>query len=195
MTDPIEITATIMTLICVVLTARQHIWCWPTGLVAVVLYGWIFYEARLYSDVGLQIVYVGMQLYGWYYWIHGGRNRDALPVTRQTPTQNAGWVVIALGGTLALGYVMSSQTNADLPYADAFTTVTALVAQWLLARKKLESWLFWIVIDIVCVRNYWVKELTVTTGLYVILLGLATLGYFSWRQSIVSTTSAPDVTA
>ncbi len=184
MTDPIEITATIMTLICVVLTARQHIWCWPTGLVAVVLYGWIFYEAKLYSDFGLQIVYVFMQLYGWYHWLYGGRERAALPVTRQSAPQNAAWAALALAGTLGLGYVMASRTDASLPYADAFTTVTALVAQWLLARKKLESWLLWIVIDIVCVRNYWLKELTVTTGLYTILLVLAVVGYFTWWKSM-----------
>lgn len=190
MTGPIEIVATLMTLVCVVLTARQHIWCWPTGLVAVILYGWIFFEAKLYSDFGLQIVYVFMQLYGWYHWLYGGRNRDGLPVTRQSVPQNVGWVGLALVATLGLGYLMASRTDASLPFADAFTTVTALIAQWLLARKKLESWLFWIVIDVVCVRNYWVKDLTVTTGLYAILLVLAVVGYFTWRSALVSQATA-----
>jgi nicotinamide mononucleotide transporter len=186
MTDPVEITATVMTLICVVLTARQHIACWPTGLVAVILYGYIFYQARLYSDFGLQIYYVVVQIYGWYHWLHGGARGNALPVTRQTATHNTAWVAATIAGTLALGYTMATYTDAALPYADAFTTVAALVAQWLLARKKLESWLFWIVIDVVCVRNYFIKELHVTTGLYAILLVLAVWGFFAWRTSMAA---------
>lgn len=184
MTDPIEIAATLMTLICVVLTARQHIACWPTGLVAVVLYGYIFFHAKLYSDFGLQIYYVVVQIYGWYHWLHGGARGNALPVTRQPASQNAAWVAATIAGTFALGYTMATYTDAALPYADSFTTVAALVAQWLLARKKLESWIFWVVIDVVCVRNYFIKELHVTTGLYVVLLGLATWGFFAWRKDM-----------
>jgi nicotinamide mononucleotide transporter len=183
-TDPVELLATTMTLVCVVLTARQHIWCWPTGLVAVILYAYTFYEAKLYSDFGLQIFYVFMQIYGWYYWLYGGRQSNAIRVTQQTALQNAAWITLALGGTLGLGYTMATLTDASLPYADAFTTVAALIAQWLLARKKLESWLFWIVIDIVCVRNYWIKQLGPTTLLYTILLGLAIWGFFVWWKSM-----------
>lgn len=184
MTDPVEIAATVMTLVCVVLTARQHIACWPTGLVAVVLYGYIFYQAKLYSDFGLQIYYVVVQIYGWYHWIHGGARDRALRVTRQSAVQNGAWAAATLAGTLVLGYLMATRTDAALPYADAFTTVAALVAQWLLARKKLESWVFWIVIDVVCVRNYWIKELLLTTGLYAFLLFLATWGLFAWWRSM-----------
>ena len=191
MPDPIELTATILTVVCVVLTARQHIWCWPTGLVAVALYGYIFYQAKLYSDVGLQGYYIVVQIYGWYHWLHGARDRDELPVTRQTPAQNGAWIGTTIAGTLGLGYLMATHTDAALPYADAFTTVAALVAQWLLARKKLESWIFWIVIDVVCVRNYWLKELHVTTGLYAFLLVLATWGLFAWWKSMGSTAGAP----
>jgi len=180
----IEYIATALTILCVVLTARQHIWCWPTGLVAVVLYSYIFFQAKLYSDFGLQIYYVVVQIYGWYYWLHGGKDRAELPVTRQTRVQNGAWVVATIVGTLGLGWTMSTYTDAALPYADAFTTVAALVAQWLLARKKLESWLFWIVIDVVCVRNYWLKELQVTTGLYAFLLVLATWGLYAWWKSM-----------
>jgi nicotinamide mononucleotide transporter len=195
MTDPVEITATIMTVICVVLTARQHIWCWPTGLVAVVLYSYIFYQAKLYSDFGLQIYYVIVQIYGWYHWLHGGKDHRELRVTRQSLPVNLVWVAATVSGTLGLGWIMSTYTDASLPYADAFTTVAALVAQWLLARKKLESWYFWIVIDVVCVRNYWIKELVVTTGLYAFLLGLATWGLFAWWKSMSETSSAPDAEA
>jgi len=195
MMNSIEIAATIMTLICVVLTARQHIACWPTGLVAVLLYGYIFYQAKLYSDFGLQFYYVALQIYGWYHWLHGGARGNALPVTHQSAPQNAAWVIATIAGTLALGYTMARFTDAALPYPDAFTTVAALVAQWLLARKKLESWLFWILIDVVCVGNYWIKELHVTAGLYVLLLGLATWGFFTWRKSMNAQAVTPTAVA
>jgi nicotinamide mononucleotide transporter len=158
--------------------------------VAVVLYSYIFYEAKLYSEVGLQIYYVIVQIYGWIHWLRGGARGSDLPVTRQTSIQNAAWISATATGTLALGYTMATYTDASLPYADAFATIAALVAQWLLARKKLESWLFWIVIDLVSVRNYWIKELHVTTGLYVVLLVLATMGYFAWRKSMRADLSA-----
>lgn len=185
MSDPIEITAIIMTLLCVVLTARQHIACWPTGLVAVVLYAYVFYQARLYSEFGLQGYYVVVQVYGWYHWLHGGRRRNDLPVTRQSHRENGLWIAAIVASSLGLGYLMASRTDAALPYADAFTTVAALVAQWLLARKKLEAWILWVVVDLVSVRNFWLRELPATTLLYAVLLVLAAMGFVAWRKSMM----------
>ncbi len=135
----IEAIAALFGLICVWLTLRQHIACWPTGLVQVSLYIVIFYDARLYSDLLLHVVYVFLQLYGWYHWLYGGTDRTALPVTRIAPFVTALWAGAALGGAGLWGYGMATWTDAAVPYADAFTTVTSLIAQWLMARKRLES--------------------------------------------------------
>ncbi|NJN66429.1 MAG: nicotinamide mononucleotide transporter [Chloroflexaceae bacterium] len=179
----IEIIATIFGALCVWLTVRQHILCWPTGLVQVVLYIVVFYEAKLYSDMLLHIIYVAMQCYGWYAWLYGGTARSTLPVTRLKHGHLAGWVVVVLAGTAGLGYVMSTRTDAALPYPDGFTTVASLVAQWLLARKKLESWYFWIAVDVVAIGVYLAKALYFTTGLYLLFLVLATMGLVAWRNA------------
>jgi nicotinamide mononucleotide transporter len=180
----IEIIAVVFGLLCVWLTIRQNIWCWPTGLVQVALYIYIFMQVKLYSDVILHVIYVGMQIYGWYHWLHGGRDHGALGVTLLTRQARLLWPLITLVVTLIWGFLMSHYTDAALPYADAFTTVASLVAQWLLARKKLESWLFWIVVDIVAIGVYGYKELYLTCGLYAVFLVLATRGWFTWRKTI-----------
>lgn len=183
----IEIVATITGLACVLLTIRQNIWCWPVGLVMVSLYIYIFYQARLYSDMGLQVIYVLLQTYGWYQWLHGGLNHGILHVRRLQLSHVIGWVVAGGIGTLMLGYVMATYTDASLPYCDATTTVLSLIAQYLMAKKLLESWLFWIIVDVLAVGIYATKSLYLTSGLYAVFLGLAVAGFFSWRNNIQQT--------
>jgi len=180
----VEAIAVLFGFLCVWLTVRQSIWCWPTGLVQVVLFVYIFYQVKLYSDLILHMIYIAMQLYGWYHWLHGGRDRGLLAVSRLDRTGQLLWPVLVIGGSLLWGYLMASQTDAALPYGDAFTTVASLVAQWLLARKKLESWLFWIAVDVVAIGIYWSKDLLLTSGLYAAFLVLATVGLFAWRNSL-----------
>jgi len=180
----IEIVAVVFGLLCVWLTVRQNIWCWPTGLVMVLLYIFIFYQARLYSDMGLQVVYIVLQIYGWYSWLHGGRDRGKLSVSRITRTGVIVWMTVAITGTTGLGYIMSTYTEASLPYWDAATTVLSLFAQYLMAKKILESWLIWITVDVLCRGIYPAKQLYLTTGLYAVFLVLATLGLLAWRKSL-----------
>ena len=179
----IEVLATIFGFICVWLTIKQNIWCWPAGLVQVSLYIFVFYQARLYSDMGLHVIYVFMQFFGWYYWMYGGEDRGKAKVTRLSPRARAAWSTTALVGTALLGFFMHNYTNADLPYWDAATTVLSLIAQWLMAKKILESFMIWITVDVLCVGIYSVKELYPTTGLYLAFLVMATMGYLEWRKS------------
>jgi nicotinamide mononucleotide transporter len=174
----IESAAVVLGLLCVWLTVRQNIWCWPTGLGQVVLYIFIFYRVKLYSDLILHVIYVVMQIYGWYHWLHGGRNRGTLSVSTLTYRARLVWP----------GYLMATFTDASVPYGDAFTTVASLIAQWLMARKRLESWLFWISVDVIAIGIYWYKGLQLTSGLYAVFLVLATVGLFAWRRSLVPAT-------
>jgi nicotinamide mononucleotide transporter len=183
----IEASAVAFGLACVILTIRQNIWCWPTGLVQVALYIVIFYQVKLYSDLILHAIYVWLQIYGWYHWLHGGKERAALPVSRLGIRSCIAWAVVTALGTAGWGFTMATYTDAAVPFGDAFTTVASLVAQWLLARKHLESWLFWISVDIVAIGIYWNKELYLTSGLYAVFLILATLGWLAWRKSLNKT--------
>jgi len=181
--SPIEVVAVIAGFLCVYFTIKENIWCWPTGLLQVSLYIFVFYQAKLYSDVILHIVYVAMNIYGWYYWLHGGNLRKEARITRLSATWFSACLVGSVVGTLLLGWFMASRTDAALPYADAFTTVFSLTAQWLLSRKKLENWHFWIAVDVVAIGVYFTKDLYLTGVLYIAFLIMATAGLLRWRSS------------
>ena len=185
----IELAAVLFGLACVWLTIRQNIWCWPTGLVQVILYVIIFYQVKLYSDLILHLVYIGMQIYGWHHWLYGGKNQEALPVSTLTSQQRGFWILIAGLITPLWGFGMAKYTDATFPYGDAFTTVASLIAQWLLAHKKLESWYFWIAVDVIAIGIYWQKNLVLAAGLYSVFLILAVIGLLAWRKAFSSNRS------
>jgi nicotinamide mononucleotide transporter len=166
----------------VALTVRQNLWCWPAGLVQVSLYVYVFFEARLYSDMVLHVIYVVLQVYGWYRW-RAGLSGHALPVTRLTAGEAAGWTAIIGGAAFVWGEVMVRYTNAAAPRADAFIAAASLVAQYLLAIKKIENWVIWIVVDVVAIGVYWSRDLRLTAGLYGVFLVLCVFGLVEWRRS------------
>jgi len=182
----IEAIAVVFGLIAVWFNVKQIIWCWPAGLIQVSLYVFIFYEAKLYSDLILHIIYVFLQFYGWYSWLYGGELHKALQVTHLNKSVFVSWLAICVLGTLLWGDVMANNTDAALPYPDAFTTVTSLAAQYLMTRKKIESWILWVVVDVVAIGVYLFKELYLTSGLYAVFLVLSIMGFIQWRRSITS---------
>ena len=176
----IEILAVIATLACVWLTAKDNILCWPTGIIGSLLYLYIFYHARLYSDVLLQLYFLFTSIYGWYNWGHGGAGDTALKVTRLTFAATGGWGAVIIIGTLGLGRFMKQRTRAAIPYGDASITVLSLVAQYLLTAKVLESWALWITTDAIATVVYWKRRLYLTAGLYGVLFILACKGLMEW---------------
>lgn len=150
----------------------------------VLLYGILAYQVRLYSDVMLQVVFVFLQIYGWYHWLHGGRESAVLAVSRMSARASAAAAFGAVSGSLALGYFMAARTEADLAYWNAATTVLSLMAQWLMARKVLESWMIWITVDILYIGMFAVKRLLLMGCLYAVFLALATTGLVAWKRSL-----------
>ena len=180
----VEAIATVLGITSVFLLVRQNIWCWRPGIVMVTLYVFIFYDAKLYSDMGLQVYYIFMQVYGWVHWVRGGAANGQLPVTQLGGRGRTAWLVVCAAGTAALGFLMDAYTDAALAYWDACTTVMSLVAQFLQARKLVECWVLWIAVDVLAVGIYLVKGLYITTGLYAVFLGLAGWGLIEWRRSL-----------
>ena len=178
----IEIVAVITTLLCVWLTAKDNILCWPTGIAGSILYLYIFYHARLYSDVILQIYFLGTSIYGWYNWTYGGAGDTALKVTRLTMPAMLGWALVTVIGTAALGSFMKRRTKAAIPYGDASITILSLVAQYLLTAKVLESWALWIATDAIATVVYWRRRLYLTAALYSLLFILACKGLMEWMK-------------
>ncbi len=198
--SPIEIAAVTFGFLCVFLTVKENIWCWPTGLVQVFLYIFIFYDAKLYSDVILHIIYVFMQIYGWYFWLRGGERHQQAKISTLSHSWFSFYLAVSAIATLALGHLMATRTDAALPWGDAFTTIFSLSAQWLLSRKKLESWHFWISVDCVAIVIYFAKGLYLTSGLYIAFLIMAIAGLYRWKNTLAnlqleSTTVAPTMPA
>jgi nicotinamide mononucleotide transporter len=182
--SPLELFAAIVGAISVWLSVRQNILSWPTAIVNVVLYAIVFYQAKLYADMGLQVVYAGLSVYGWYEWLYGGEGRTELHVTRTSPRLAILLAAIALSGAATLGTLLRHTTDAALPYMDSFLSSTSLVAQWMMTRKKLENWLVWIALDVLYVGMFIFKGLYLTAGLYAVFLALAVRGYLDWRRSM-----------
>ncbi|WP_442511867.1 nicotinamide riboside transporter PnuC [Novipirellula sp. SH528] len=180
----IELTATGFGFLCVVLTIRRSVWCWPTGLIQVLLFIIIFYDAKLYSDLLLHVIYVFLQFYGWYYWTREDAGDEDLIVKSLAPSWLGCWLAVTVAATIGLGWAMTSWTDASLPYPDAFTTVASLVAQFLLARRYIENWGFWIGVDIVAIWVYFTKELNATAVLYMTFLILASVGLVIWKKQL-----------
>ena len=179
----LEWIAAIAGAISVYLSARENIWSWPTAIVNVGLYIIVFRRTGLYSDMGLQVVYLALSIYGWYEWLYGGKNRSTLRVSRASVREWSIATPVALIFWLVLARYTATLPGVALPYLDSALTTLSLVAQWMMTRKILENWVLWIVADIVYVPMYAYKGLPVTAALYAIFLALAVLGLRSWWRS------------
>ena len=180
----IEIVAVVVSAIGVYLSVRQNIWSWPVGIVGVSLYIVVFFGAKLYADMGLQVVYVVISLYGWYEWLYGGPGRTTLPVTRARPRHYIILAVLGVTGAWVTGMLLGRHTDASLPSLDSALTSASLVAQWMMTRKLLECWIVWVAADVVYVGMFIHKELYPTAVLYVVFTGLAAWGYFQWKATL-----------
>lgn len=180
-----EVVAAIITAFSIWLATKENIWYYPTGLIALAMYTWLFYEAKLYAESVLQIICFGLMIYGWYEWLYGGARHTVLPVTR---TPRWAWIAgIAFGIVLSAGviWVQLRYTDNPNPFVDSSLLVWSLVAQWMTARKYLENWLLWLLINTVSVPLYIVRDLWITAVLYFGLWVLAIVGYRQWRRTLV----------
>jgi nicotinamide mononucleotide transporter len=180
-----EICATILGVVGVGLMIRQNVWGWPVGLVQVAISAGVFFQAKLYSDVLLQGFFFAIQAYGWWHWRHGGGpGRGELPVTRLRAGAIVVWAAVGGLATAGWGEFMRRTTDAALPHWDAFILVFSVIAQWLQARKRLENWSGWMMVNVVAVGVYWAKDLQLFAGLYLLFLGLAVAGHVAWRRTL-----------
>ena len=192
----IELFGTIFYLWSVWLIARRRIWTWPIGIVAVILYMLIFYQIRLYSDALEQVYYLIASVYGWWHWLRSPREGATIvDVGFSNPQAVLLWLLASVVLGIGLGAFMSRAHSllpgvfpeaASFPYIDALTTIGSFSAMWLMARRRIESWLYWIVIDVVGIGLYYVKGVKFIALLYVVLLGLAIKGFFSWSRQLRS---------
>ncbi|WP_296270771.1 nicotinamide riboside transporter PnuC [Pseudomonas sp. UBA6323] len=178
----LELIAAGLGIVAVWLTVRQNPWCWPIGLIMVLLYAWLFYDWRLYSNLLLQLLFAALQLYGWWQWTRGGERHDGRKVSRLgLPAVAAGLLIGVLGAWL-LGYLMATYTDASSPWLDSALTAFSLVAQLWMAQKLLQCWMLWVVVDLCYVAFFLYNELYLTAALYAAFTALAVSGWLSWRR-------------
>jgi len=173
---------------CVWLAARENIWNWPVAIVNAVSFIIVFFGAKLYADCGLQLVYIAIAVYGWWSWLHGGRDRAHLPVSRVRPAAIPLFALATILATAILMLLLRRFTDSTVPFWDALTTAMSLTAQYMLARKLLENWWLWMAADVVYVALYIYKGLHLTAVLYMIFFALCVIGLVRWQKLMVAST-------
>jgi nicotinamide mononucleotide transporter len=175
---------------CVALLVRQNIWNWPLGIANNVVFIVLFYRTGLYADVGLQGFYIAISLYGWWHWLHGGRDHGKLVVSRVHP---AGALLLALAVTAltaALTWLLRHHTNSTVPVADSLITALSLVAQFMMTRKWIENWPVWIVANCVSVGLLIFKGIYLASALYLVYQVLCVMGWIEWRRALRTVTAS-----
>ncbi|MDF3868069.1 nicotinamide riboside transporter PnuC [Pseudomonas denitrificans (nom. rej.)] len=180
----LEIIAVIVNVLGVWLTAWRVRWCWPVNVVAVLLYAWIFFSVKLYSDMLLQLVFVVLQFYGWWQWSKGGSDHGKVRVERLPSSTAISSSLAGAVGALALGWAMHTHTDAALPWLDAALTAFSLVASFWAARKYVASWWLWIILDVLYTGVFLYKALYLTAGLYAGFVVLAIYGLLAWQREL-----------
>jgi len=170
-------------LVYVVLAARESVWCWPWGILSCA--AWAYGTFTLYDlwvDALLQLFYVGMGFWGLYAWLYGGSGKTELPITRMQPSEHV--LLLLVGSVLALlfGWLFDTYTPAAASYLDAFTTVFAILTTLLVVRKKLENWIYWMVIDALYVYLYLSRGAVLWAILMSIYVLVAAMGWVTWRR-------------
>lgn len=179
----LEIIAVALGIANVGLLVRRSIWNYPFGMAMVALYLVIFWQARLYGEAGLQVFFFVVQGWGWWLWARAGGLAQMVTVDWMGWRARAVAIALVAGSSLGIGWAMARFTDAALPYADATIAGASVVAQVLLALRRVENWALWIAIDVLSVGVYVERELYLTAGLYVVFLGLAIAGLVAWARA------------
>jgi nicotinamide mononucleotide transporter len=183
---PLEAAGVLFSVLYLVLAIRENLWCWPAAFVASVLSVVVLYGARLYSEAALNVFYAAMAVYGWYQWRYGGRahraTAAALPISVWPWRLHALALAGVVAGSVVVGAVMSGYTAAAFPYLDAFVTLGSIVTTYMVAKKVLENWLYWLVIDSLSLYLYLARELYLYAGLFAFYLVLVVIGFVRWHR-------------
>jgi nicotinamide mononucleotide transporter len=191
-TSAAEAIAAALGLIYLLLAVRRNLLCWLCAFASTAIYLVLFAKAALYMQSALQVFYLAMAVYGFIDWKKGRTNEAGVLIRTWSPTQHllaAAGVVVA---SLVNGWLLA-HTDAAAPYLDSFVTWGSVITTWMVARRVLENWLYWIVVDAVAAYLYFTQGLLATTVLFVIYLGIVVRGYFVWRREYLAQTKTGDV--
>jgi nicotinamide mononucleotide transporter len=183
-TSLLEVIAVIFGLLSVWYSRKVNLLVYPTGIINVLIYVYICFYAGLYADMGINMVYFVMSVYGWYNWT---RKKDDVTTVRITWLSLKGNILALLLAAVAfilISYILVNYTDSTVPYIDSFTTAIFIVGMWLMARKNVENWIYWIIGDVICIPMFFYKGLVFTSFQYLVFLILAVMGFISWRKLV-----------
>jgi nicotinamide mononucleotide transporter len=178
----LETVAVVLSIAYLLLAMKENSLCWYCAFFSTAIYVWIFGDVSLYMESALNIYYMLMAIYGWYQWQRGGQDHAGLKISRWSLTNHCLAVVAILLATVISGYLLAENTAAHLPYLDSFTTWASVITTLMVARKIIENWLYWVVIDFVSIFLYLDRGLYQTAGLFVLYIVLALAGYILWTR-------------
>lgn len=185
MTTPLEIIANLVNAVSIILAGRNSIHTWWTGICGGLLFGVMFFQARLYADVTLQLFFIITSISGWWHWRNGHRG-DTLPVRRSQPLNVVQLTLVAVLAALAYGWLLHRFTNAYAPYIDSLVLAFSILGQFLLMGRRIETWWCWLVVNTISVPLYCSRGLYLTAALYVVFWLNAALSLRSWRRELVT---------
>jgi len=159
--------------------------CWYCAFFSTAIYVYIFGDVSLYMESALNVYYMGMAVYGWLQWQKGGANHSGVEIVRWTAKHHIICILVILIASVISGYLLSVNTDARLPYLDSFTTWASVLTTVMVARKVLENWLYWIVINSVSIYLYIDRDLDQTAAMFTLYLVLSVLGYVAWKKNHV----------
>ena len=181
----VEIAAVLFSLAYLYFSIRQQILLWPMGIISAVLYMVVFYQSKFYADMGLNGYYLVVSVYGWIHWSKAGKEGGrSLPVTRISGSTALVLGPLTLIGFLGIGWGLDRFTDSPIPYWDALTTAVSFAATWMLARKILEHWILWVLVDAISIGLYLYRGLYPTLVLFVVYTTMAIIGYLEWKKTI-----------
>lgn len=180
----LEWLAVLLGIINVGLLVRRSIWNYPFGIVMVTLYFVIFVDARLYADAGLQVFFVLTQIYGWISWRRVQENAGEIVVQWSSPVLILGTAALTGFAAISFGLVLGNYTDAAAPLPDATIAVMSIAAQILMVLRRIESWVYWIAVDLLAIWLFWTRDLNPTAGLYAVFLVLASMGLWQWLKAL-----------
>jgi len=181
---PLEVVAVLLAIAYLVLAIRQNIWCWACAGISTAIYVWLFIDAKLYMESALNGFYFVMAIYGWTVWNSGRTNDHEKPVVVWPPRTHAFAVAAIAIASLVNGYLLTRYSDAAFPYVDSLTTWSAIWATFLVARKVLENWWYWLLIDVASIFIYWSRDLHLTALLFVIYVVMIPFGLIAWTRSM-----------
>ncbi|MEP5763223.1 MAG: nicotinamide riboside transporter PnuC [Halieaceae bacterium] len=177
-----EAAAVVLGIAYLLLAVREKISCWYAAFASTLIYLFLFWDVNLLMESALQLYYLVMAVYGWWQWQHGGNNDSTLPISRWQPRQHGLAIAAILLVSASSGYLLQEYSTAALPFLDSFTTWGAVLTTWMVARKILENWLYWLVIDSVSIYLYLDRELYLTAALFAAYIVIAVFGFLAWLK-------------